>query len=286
VELGRYAEAERAVALVPPNEADAGSWALRANMAGLRGQQESALKYWDKAVTLATRHPDLSPETVAWFHVKRGNARAMWNLPDQAEQDFTEALKIFPRDFRALESLANLSLSRQDWKSAEEWSEKLIKLAPDPDIHAMLGEAYQKTGKTQQAQAQFALADSKARLALKDAGTHSRHLVLYCADANRHLPQALRLALTDSKRRGDIYTWDTLAWALYKNRRLDEAKAASSKALALGTRDSMLWFHAGMIDAARGDRAGAKQKLTRALEINPQFHSEFPQQARATLKTL
>ena len=47
--------------------------------------------------------------------------------------------------------------------------------------------------------------------------------------------------------RQDIYTWDTLAWVLYKNGQMQAAVAAMKKALALNTNDPLLLFHAGMI---------------------------------------
>ena len=69
-------------------------------------------------------------------------------------------------------------------------------------------------------------------------------------------------ALTD---RQDIYAYDALAWALYKADRLDEAAAAAAEALALGTPDPRLAYHAGMIATARGEIDDARQLLQRAV---------------------
>jgi tetratricopeptide (TPR) repeat protein len=285
-ELGRYDEAVKAVSSVPRDAADPGLQALYAHVNALRGQQEIAFKHWDTAVQLAENNSSLPAESAAWFYVRRGQARLMAAMSEQAERDFQKALEIFPGDYRAMEALVNLYARRRDWKNAVAWGEKLLPLASDPDVRFLLGECYQGLGQSEKARKQWQMARSDAKKELKDPGTHARHLVLYLADTNQHLPEALRLAQRDTRSRADIYTWDTLSWLAYKNKRFDEAKKASDKALTPGTRDAMLWYHAGMIATAHGDLAGAKANLSRALEINPQFHHKYADEARATLKTL
>jgi hypothetical protein len=54
----------------------------------------------------------------------------------------------------------------------------------------------------------------------------------------------------------------------------------------MGTRDAMLFFHAGTIEAALGRRAAARRHLEAALEVNPQWHPFQPGLARATLARL
>ena len=86
--------------------------------------------------------------------------------------------------------------------------------------------------------------------------------------------------------RSDIYTWDALAWALYKNGQFAEADEAMSHAMRLGTRDAMLFFHAGMISAKSGHDARAAQQLNEAIRINPHFHPLFSRVATQQLSAL
>jgi Flp pilus assembly protein TadD len=109
---------------------------------------------------------------------------------------------------------------------------------------------------------------------------------LFLADVNRQVDQALALAERDFETRQDIYACDTLAWALYRNRKLAEADAAARQALRLGTRDAALHFHAGMIAHDLGRRDDARQRLAAALEINPQFSLRHADLARRTLDSL
>jgi tetratricopeptide (TPR) repeat protein len=82
----------------------------------------------------------------------------------------------------------------------------------------------------------------------------NRELALFYADQDMKLPEALELARKELEVRHDIYTWDTLAWVLYKNGRYQEASEAANNALALHTNDSLLLFHAGMICHSLGQR--------------------------------
>lgn len=69
----------------------------------------------------------------------------------------------------------------------------------------------------------------------------------------------------------DIYGADVLAWTALKASRLPEAQIAMSQALRLGTRDARLFYHAGMIAQASGDKATGAILLQRALALNPHF---------------
>ena len=52
---------------------------------------------------------------------------------------------------------------------------------------------------------------------------------------------------------------DAHAWALHVNGRDAEALVWLARALALGTRNALFHYHAGMIHLALGDRAAARE---------------------------
>lgn len=109
---------------------------------------------------------------------------------------------------------------------------------------------------------------------------------MFYADHDIHLEQALELARKEFEVRHDIYTWDDLAWALYKNSQPEQAVAAMKEALHLETKDPLLLFHAGMIYKRLGDSKRAQDYLQRAIALNPQFHPFYADLARATLQGL
>ena len=57
-------------------------------------------------------------------------------------------------------------------------------------------------------------------------------------------------------------------------------------ALELGTRDARLFYHAGMIERALGERATAARYLRQALATNPYFHPRYAADAKRALEAL
>ncbi|MEO8584882.1 MAG: hypothetical protein ABI584_01850, partial [Acidobacteriota bacterium] len=85
------------------------------------------------------------------------------------------------------------------------------------------------------------------------------------------------------KGRKDVYGYDAYAWALYRAGRAADAVEPMKKALAMGTVDPLLEFHAGEIARAAGDAAGARRHLDRALKIDPRFHVLYATEAKRML---
>ena len=115
---------------------------------------------------------------------------------------------------------------------------------------------------------------------------HNRDLALFYADHDLRLPESLALAQKEMEVRRDIYTWDVLAWSLFKNDKLQEAAEAISHALEQGTKDPQLFFHAGMIHERLGNSLKAKEYLQRALDINLNFLILYSSIASETLDRL
>ena len=58
------------------------------------------------------------------------------------------------------------------------------------------------------------------------------------------------------------------------------------EALRLGTQDARLFYHAGMIEQALGNRRNAVKYLQFALKINPSFDILQAEAARQTLRAI
>jgi tetratricopeptide (TPR) repeat protein len=98
-----------------------------------------------------------------------------------------------------------------------------------------------------------------------------RVLALFLSTRGERVEEALQLAAAERQARPDLYSDDAYAWALYRAGRLDEARAASDRALRLGTPDARLLYHAGAIRLAAGERAAGRALVRRALALNPGF---------------
>ncbi|MGO8736277.1 MAG: tetratricopeptide repeat protein [Terriglobia bacterium] len=87
----------------------------------------------------------------------------------------------------------------------------------------------------------------------------------------------------EMQRRHDVRTLDAYAWALYINGQPAEARRQIEKALAVGTCDAALFYHAGAIEAASGERTAAMRYLQQSLDLDPT--SEAAEAARRALTT-
>ncbi len=299
IELGDYAAAKRdidasqkalaaqsrGVRHAAPDD-DPAFLALKARLNELHGDSNGQLALLSRAAKLADTNPDLPAQSVAWFHERLGRCLSMMGHLDEAEKSYQAALKVFPRDYRTMAALAHLHAARGDWKKTIEWAQKAAAIVPAPETLALLGDAYGALGDAKNARAQWKLVEQTGALSRAQGALYDRQFALFYADHGRNLEEAVRMARSELRVRHDIYAYDTLAWTLFKANRLNEAAQNSKRALAFGTRDAALLFHAGAIAAAQGQNALARTYLERALSINPAFHPTQPAQARAILARL
>src|SRR5258706_5860148 len=108
----------------------------------------------------------------------------------------------------------------------------------------LLGDALEAEGDAQGAEAIFSRAERDGKRGDR------RTLSLFYSTRDERPSDALRLAEEERATRGDPYTDDALAWALYRNGRIDEAKIAIDRARRRGTNDARLVFHQGAIYVA------------------------------------
>jgi Flp pilus assembly protein TadD len=96
----------------------------------------------------------------------------------------------------------------------------------------------------------------------------------------------VRLASEELAVRPDIYGSDALAWALLNAGRAADALPHVQDALAAGTQDARLWYHAGLVEAATGNVDAARTHLTNALALGPALDPVARDRAAAALAVL
>jgi tetratricopeptide (TPR) repeat protein len=284
VERGDY---EKAAAELADNKAQQNSVtmeAIRARMLEMNGYPDQALDLLRSTQADADANVDMSRENVAWFHMRVGDLLAELGRTDEAECAFESALDLDPRHYLTLTALTRLSAGKSDWKSVLVWGQKAADIVPNPEVLALMGDAYTALGDNKKAEAQYHLIEVIGALGKSQGNVYDRQRALYLADHDRHLPEALNLALRELKARHDVYAYDTLAWCYYKNGRISDAAAAMVKANSRGTKDARLFYHSGMIELAQGATQQARADLTRALATNPCFLPFAPDHVRKLLK--
>lgn len=284
IETGDYRAARRDLARSPFTKDDPAYLALQARLLEIEGNNAGALELLQRAASGAQANLDMPPQSVAWFLERLGHIQFQSGRPDEAAASYHRALAVFPRDYRTMAALARLGAARGDWKGCLTWGERAASIVPAPDTIALLGEAYAARGEAKLAAQKYALVDAMERLSRSQGVVYDRQRALFYANRRQKLPEALHLAQGEMKARRDIYAFDTLAWIYFQMGRLNEAKTAAEQALKWNTGDATLWYHAGLIADARGDKTRARADLERALSLNPYFlNPEAQSRARRVL---
>lgn len=279
VELGQYDEAIKAAQTMVNLRPDTASYSRVSYLRTLHGDTTGAIE----AMNLAARMSDPNDgEGGAWCRVQLGSELLSTGKIVEAEQQFDQALQLFPEYHYALAAKGQARTAAGDLASAIEFYRRAQTRVPLPETAIALGDLYTKTGNEEEARRQFALVEF-----IEGSGaagvTYSRVLALYYADHDEKLDEALRLAQAERAVRNDIYSNDALAWTLFKSGQLDAADKEMKLALRLKTKDARLYFHAGMIADALGRRGEAAHYMKQSLAINPVFDLRHADQARQIL---
>jgi tetratricopeptide (TPR) repeat protein len=157
---------------------------------------------------------------------------------------------------------------------------------PMPDYAAALYDYYTASGDAKEARKQKELIEVTDQVGQAAQEKANRNIAIIFADHDWNLSRSLELAQNELVVRGDVYTYDALAWALYKNRKYAEAGEAMQKAMKPGTPEPAFYYHAGLIENALGHKDKARELLKKALELNPEFDARQASLAGAALKEL
>jgi tetratricopeptide (TPR) repeat protein len=282
-ELGRYDDAGRTLGALASFRGDLGIAPRLARWEELHGRPEEARRLLRIARNEAERRHGMPKEQIAWFHLRLGDLALRNGHLGEAQQELRAGLRVAPHDYRLLGTLARLEAARHRWPEAIGAGELAIAQALDPATLGVVGDAYAANGDQAKASEYYRAMEVAV---VGQPGAYHRAWSLFLLDHDREIPTVLAKVQEELRTRRDIYGYDLLAWALHKSGRDREARDPMAKALALGTRDAMLFYHAGMIARGVGDTAAARAHLSTALAINPYWHPFQPAEARAVLDSL
>jgi tetratricopeptide (TPR) repeat protein len=292
-DLGEYERAEEAYArlrdpLHPENESNGLAYERNSRVAYLcflRGDAPGAVKLMRAAIAVAMTLR-LPAENIAWSQYQLGEICLKSGDLIGAEQAYVAGLAVDPHSYRNLAGLGEVRTAQGRYPEAIALYQKAIAVVPFPAFAAALYDLFLQVGRSDDAHKQLELVEFISKLNPINERLFYRELALFYAEHNLKLKESVELAKKELQVRHDIYTWDILAWVLFKNGRSPEASAAMGKALALGTGDALLDFHAAMIEFQLGRSERAETLFKRALALNPNFHLVYASQARERLGQL
>jgi tetratricopeptide (TPR) repeat protein len=237
----------------------------------LQGDSAGSIRLMKSAIEAALQIR-VPKENLAWLYFELGERYFQAGDLANAGLAYASGIATDPNHYRSLAGLAKVRAAQGQWEESVRLYRRSLEIIPFPAYLAELGDVYRKLGRNREAEEQYDLVEYIGHLGELNQVLANRELALFYADRDSKLPQALTLARNELKVRQDIYTWDALAWVLYKNGHYEEAGDAIRKALSLNTNDSLLLFHAGMIHRALGQPSQAQAFLSRAVSLNPHFH--------------
>jgi len=248
----------------------------------LQGDSAEAIRLMKSAIAAALQ-TNVPRENLAWLYFELGERYFQAGDLENAALSYQSGITADPNHYRSLAGLAKARAAQGKLEESIQLYQRSIAIIPFPVYVAELGDVYKQAGRVTEAQQQYDLVEYIGHLSKLNQVLANRELALFYADQGIKLPEALELVRRELEVRHDIYTWDALAWVLYRNGRFQEAADAMSKALEMHTNDALLLFHAGMIYHSLAKDSEAADFLSRALKTNPHFHVFHADEASRTL---
>ncbi|MCB9787623.1 MAG: tetratricopeptide repeat protein [Deltaproteobacteria bacterium] len=254
------------------------SYARAAWLRWLGGDVEGARTAYRLAISAGGGAADREP--ASWVLVEAAETFRLTGDLEGAEAGYALALQHLPDYPPALVGQARVLLARGEAAHAVPLLERALARKPAVTTAGLLATAREAAGDADGAEE--ALSEAVAIGRRGDGLGLSR---LY-SERGLETAEALALARAEVAHRGGIATQDALAWALYRAGRPGEARAASDLALAHGTRDARLLYHAGAIRVAQGQVSEGRALIEEALMLAPEFDPLGAPEARRLLARL
>ena len=250
-----------------------------ARLAFVEGDPAAAVAGDRTAVASATNDEGLEGDALGFYHVTLGETLIAAGDPAGARSAFEAALAVRPDLPAALVGLAKLDAFDGQLSTAIAELDTAIAAIPLPDSLARRADLLTlrgEPGDARKAQADMATVEAIAQLAGEAGSVYDRGLSLYLSDHGLEPERAVTLARDELAIRPDVYGYDTLAWALLNAGDAAGADAPMQSALAAGTKDARLWYHAGLIALANGRPDEAATDLRGALALGPALDPDVP----------
>ena len=282
VELGEYERAVKVFQQMVDLRPQLSSYSRVSYIRELYGDTKGAIEAMDMAV--ASGAPNR--ENTAWCQVQLGHLYFNEGNYEMAEREYQVALKHLPKYVHGLAGLARLKVAENKLNEGRRLYEEVVAAMPLPEYVIALGDLYERVGEKELAKRQYDLVLALQELYRANGVDTEMETALFQADHDLNVTGALEQAKRQMHKQPNIKAADVLAWTLYKTGQYQEAQSTIRKALRLGTKEPLLLYHAGMIHYKAGQRAKAKEFLSQALDLNPQFSIRHVPIARRVLEEL
>jgi tetratricopeptide (TPR) repeat protein len=269
---GKIPEAVAAYQKMVDLRPDLQAYSRVAQVRWITGDLPGAVEAMDMAAQAGS---PLNAEPTAWTYSRLALLQLQSGDVSGAKRSASAALEMQTNSAPALLALGRIQLATDETNTAIEFLREAAALNHLPESQWILADTLRAAGNAEEA------ARVEKELQQRGASEDPRSFSLYLATRGRQPELALKLAQRELGARGDVFTHDALAWALKANGRLPESQAEMTKALAEGTQDARLFFHAAVINGAAGNKDEAVRYSRLAWDFRQMlFPSELEQLCR------
>lgn len=282
LETGDYAAARALTEELVSTHPAPATLARLARLHEVEGGRSEAIELLERGA-MAARDANAMGDRMSWYLMRLADLHLGAGRLERAAAHAEMAVRAWPESLGARVVEARVLAAQGRWDGAMAAYEQLIERMPHPEVLAALGDVYHAAGEADRAQ--------RIWMAVLEAGDRAgaaedRPMARFLADHDLRPEEAVARARRDLRMRPDVQAWDNLAWALLKAGSVEEAAEAMDRALAQGSREAALLYHAGMIASATGQRRRAADLLEEALQLWPTFDPLQAPVARAELERL
>ena len=252
------------------------TYARVAHLRWLRGDLAGAEELMVKAVEASSSR---DPEPAAWAYTRLALYQFQTGKIRVAARSVSRALE-FVKDYPAALLLeSKIDIADGDSAKAVHALELAVAQTPLPEYQWALADAARLAG-----DAELAIKTEEG-LIEHGATEDPRTFALFLATRRAEPDKAWKLAQAELANRRDVFSYDAAAWSALAAGRKSEAEQNMKLALAEGTADARLFYHAGRIAAATGDDEAAASWFRRSSSIQqmlfPSEKADLDQQMSA-----
>lgn len=283
VELGHYDSAVAATDMMVSIRPDLRSYSRISYLREIHGDDSGAIS----AMMLAVQAGPPGHEETEWARYTLGNLYLNQGRLNDAEMQFMTAIGERPNYPFAIGGLARVRIAQGRVPEAMALLDTAIGLMPEFSFVETKADLYRARGDAHRADSLVAVVEKMLHQDEVAGHNVDKEYALLYADHRIKPELALARAKKELDRRPDnIEAEHAMAIALLRAGRTAEAGRYIQQALRMRTNNAVMLAHAGVIEAALGDRKDARAMLTRALSINPYLPPLAKMEASQTLGTL
>jgi tetratricopeptide (TPR) repeat protein len=212
------------------------------------------------------------PRAFAWVELQRGRLDFSRGRYQKTRVHYNRAAQSYTGYWLVDEHVAELLAAEGNYQAAIALLQSIVDRATKPELKQAIGELYLLMGQPEQAEPWLESAMQDYLESAERGDVHYYHHLtdFYCC-VRDNPKSGVDWALRDVELRPNFSSQAGLAWALYRDNRIDAAVDLVDLALASGVRDARLYHQAGIIYRAAGRTAEGEKLIERAGQMNPRY---------------